>query len=87
MAAALKSFGLVDMAMVARGTKARLESLRSLRLLTADDTTLEARIHEVVEGNLWVFGSEYALLSSNQVLQTMMWPPSFIQRGLESGRH
>jgi hypothetical protein len=72
VAAALKSFGLVDMAMVARGTKARLESLRSLRLLTADETTLEARIHEVVEGNLWVFGSEYALLSSNQALQTII---------------
>jgi hypothetical protein len=72
VAAALKSFGLVDMAMVARGTKARLESLRSMRLLTADETTLEARIHEVVVDNLWVFGSEYALLSSNQALQSII---------------
>lgn len=72
IAAALQSFGIVDLAMVARGTRARLESLRSMRILIADDGTVEARMHEVIEGNLWVFGSEYALLSSNQALQTII---------------
>ena len=58
--------------MVARGTKARLGSLRSMRLLIGDDATIEARMHEIVERNLWVFGAEYALLSSNQTLQTVI---------------
>jgi hypothetical protein len=72
LAAALASFGIVDLAMVARGTKARLGSLKSMRVLMSDSATLEARMHEVIEGNLWVFGSEYALLSSNQALQTVI---------------
>lgn len=72
VAAALTSFGVVDLAMVARGTKARLKSLDSMRILMADEGTLEARMHEVVERNLWIFGSEYALLSSNQTLQSII---------------
>lgn len=72
VAAALTSFGVVDLAMVARGARARLKSLASMRILMADEATLEARMHEVIERNLWVFGSEYALLSSNQTLQTVI---------------
>lgn len=72
VAQALKSFGVVDLALVARGTKARLGSLHSMRLMIGDDSTVEARVHDIIERNLWVFGAEYALLSSNQALQTVI---------------
>ena len=72
VAEALSRFGVVDLAMVARGTKARLDALASMRVLANDMGTLEARMHEAIEANLWVFGSDYALLSSNQALQTII---------------
>ena len=72
LAAALASFGIVDLAMIARGTRARLNSLKTMHVLASDVTTIEARMHEAIEKNLWVFGSEYALLSSNEQLQTII---------------
>jgi hypothetical protein len=72
VADALASFGIVDLAMVARSTKARLASLDAMRALIADDATLEASMHKVIEENLWIFGADYALLSSNEALQTII---------------
>jgi hypothetical protein len=63
---------MIDLARVARSTKARLTSLDGMRLLANDDDTLEARMHQVIEQNLWIFGAEYALLSSNQTLQAIL---------------
>ncbi|MDO9381545.1 MAG: ATP-binding protein [Hyphomicrobiaceae bacterium] len=72
VAEALSRFGVIDLAMVARGTKARLDALESMRILAGDMDTLEIRMHETIKGNLWIFGSDYALLSSNQALQTIV---------------
>lgn len=72
LARALTSFGLVDLARLARSTRARLDSLASMKLLIADDATVEASMHEVIERNLWVLGSEFALVSSNEALQTII---------------
>lgn len=72
IASALSSFGVVDLARVARSTKARLTSLDAMRVLSNDEHTLEATMHEAIEQNLWIFGAEFALLSSNQALQTIL---------------
>lgn len=72
VAAALASFGIVDLAMVARSTKVRLGSLDAMHALISDEDTIEASMHQVIEENLWVFGSDYALLSSNKALQTVI---------------
>lgn len=72
IAEALASFGIVDLAVVARSTQARLSSLDGMRTLIADPATLEAAMHKVIEENLWVFGSEFALLSSNETLKSVI---------------
>ena len=71
VAEALSRFGVVGLAMVAGERKPG--SMRWLRCGLANDMdTLEARMHEPIEANLRVFGSDYALLSSNQALQTII---------------
>lgn len=72
VAEGLARFGLVDLAMVARGAKARLDALSSMLVMANDMATLEIQMHEVIEANLWVFGSDYAMLSSNKSLQTII---------------
>ncbi len=72
IAQALAQFGITDLAMVAKTTKARLASLDAMSALAADNKTLEATLHNAVEENLWVFGSDFALLSSNEALQTVI---------------
>ncbi len=72
VASALTSFGLVDLAFVGRSAKARLSSLDAMRALVSDDATIEASMHSVIEQNLWVFGYEYALLSSNEALRKII---------------
>ncbi len=72
IAEALASFGIVDLAVVARSTTARLSSLDGMRALIADPGTLEAAMHSAIEENLWIFGSEFALLSSNEGLRSVI---------------
>lgn len=71
IAEALASFGIVDLALVARTASARLASLDAMRKLINDET-LEATMHAAVEQNLWIFGSEFMLLSSNEQLQSII---------------
>jgi antiviral defense system Shedu protein SduA len=42
----------------------------TLRALINDGSTLEKTIHRAIENNLWLFGSDYALLVSNRTLQS-----------------
>jgi hypothetical protein len=67
-AEALAVFGLMELALVARQTKNRQELLDKLDLLIATPATLEKHVHLVIEQNLWVLGSRYALLTSNKTL-------------------
>lgn len=65
---ALESFGLVDMAMMAQQARRRIALLDELDALIQDTNTLEKTIHVALEKNLWVFGTEYSLMSSNITL-------------------
>jgi hypothetical protein len=68
-AEALAAFGLLELALVGRQTKRRQELLDKLDLLIANPNTLEKQVHLVIESNLWILGSRYALLSSNKTLR------------------
>lgn len=67
-AASLEQFGIVDLAIIARQTTRRLEFLDRLDQLAAGKKTLEQQMHQALERNLWVFGPQYSLMSSNTTL-------------------
>ena len=71
-AEALDAFGLVDMAVMGRQTQRRLQVLDELDTLLARPETLEAAMHRVLEHNLWILGSEYALVQSNRTLASAL---------------
>lgn len=67
-AEALDTFGLVDMAVMAQQGTSRLALLDALDDLAANKDTLEKQMHTALASNLWVFGPEYSLLSSDKTL-------------------
>ncbi|RUO91225.1 ATP-binding protein [Corallococcus sp. AB018] len=71
-AEALADFGLVDMALMVQQANRRLEVLERLDELVANPETLEKQMHQVIERNLWVLGSDYALLASNRTLASIV---------------
>jgi hypothetical protein len=71
-AAALGEFGLVDMAVMADQARRRLEILDRLDTLVENPATREHDLHVALEHNLWVLGSEFALLSTNKTLRRVV---------------
>jgi hypothetical protein len=71
LADALLEFGLCDLAFMGRQAKGRLDFLNSLDALARNSGTLEKQVHKAIEKNLWVFGPQYSLMSSNQQLETI----------------
>ncbi len=68
-AESLASFGLIEMALIGRQAQSRLTFLNFLDQLAADAKTREKEMHTALESNLWVFGGEISLLSSNVTLR------------------
>jgi hypothetical protein len=71
LADALLEFGLCDLAFMGRQAKSRLDFLTSLQHLADAPGTLEKQMHKAIEKNLWIFGPEFSLMSSNQQLATI----------------
>ncbi len=69
LAESLNDFGLADMAFLVEQATARSTFLDHLEQLAKASGTLEATMHKAIEHNLWIFGPEYSLFSSNQTLQ------------------
>lgn len=69
LADALDEFGLADMAHLVEQARSRQAFLDYLETLAGNPTTLEAQMHKAIEKNLWVFGPEFTLFSSNKTLQ------------------
>ena len=65
-AQALNKFGLTDLAFIAQQTKRRTEFLDHLDKLAADPKTTEKQMHTALQNSLWVFGSQYSIMASNQ---------------------
>lgn len=69
---ALSEFGIVDIALIAQQAQSRLRFLDELDKLVSNSNTLEQSVHKTLEKNLWVFGSEYSLMSSNKTLSSII---------------
>ncbi len=67
-----EEFGLLELSVIGQQCRRRLEFLDSLDALIAAPDTSEADIHRALAANLWVFGSEYALISSNRTMATIV---------------
>ncbi|MER2554756.1 MAG: ATP-binding protein [Thauera sp.] len=65
----LDEFGLAEMAFLVQQATARQVFLDQLDALARDTATTEAVLHKALERNLWVFGPEYSLFSSNSTLR------------------
>lgn len=69
---ALEEFGLFELSLIGQQCRRRLDFLDSLDDLVADPRTSEFQVHRALAANLWVFGSEYALITSNRTLATIV---------------
>ncbi|WP_300525823.1 ATP-binding protein [Alcanivorax sp.] len=66
---ALEEFGIIELAMVAEQARSRLRFLDYLEGMCGRKETLEVHVHKAIEKNLWIFGAEYSLFSSNETLR------------------
>ncbi len=69
VASVLSEFGLAELAILGEQVKSRLEFLEHLERLCKDNSVKEDAVHSALEKNLWVFGHEYFLFSSNITLK------------------
>jgi hypothetical protein len=72
LAEVLSELTLADLAIVAKQTHARLAVLDKIRLMVSDEATLESAVHAAIKNSLWIFGYEFALVSSDQQLSTIV---------------
>ena len=68
-AEALEEFGLMELSSVAEQATNRLKFLDFLEEICSKKETLESHVHQAIENNLWLFGVEYSLFSSNITLK------------------
>jgi hypothetical protein len=72
LAEALHDFGVLELSMVARQARHRLAVLDQLDALIRDPATREQTVHTALGTNLWIFGSEFSLMSSNKTLASVI---------------
>jgi hypothetical protein len=72
LAKALHDFGVIELSMVAQQARRRVAVLDQLDALIRDAATLEQTVHTALGTNLWIFGSEFALMSSNKTLVSVV---------------
>lgn len=72
LAAALRDFGLVQLALMSSAAQSKLTALDAFDRLINDPSTLECQVHEAIEKNLWMLGPEYETYSSNTTLTTIV---------------
>lgn len=68
-AEALEEFGLMELSLVAEQATNRLKFLDYLEEICSKKDTLEKHVHKAIENNLWLFGPEYSLFSSETTLK------------------
>ena len=68
-AEALDEFGLLEIGRMAEQASKRLEFIDYLEVLCTEPKSLEKDVHKAIEKNLWLFGPEYSLFSSNITLK------------------
>lgn len=83
-AEALEEFGFVELALVAEQATNRLRFLDYLEDISSKKETLEKHVHKAIEKNLWLFGIEYSLFSSNITLKKQV--ESYLGREYDGDR-
>lgn len=71
-AEALEEFGLLEIAAIGIHASHRRRFLDYLDQLVQNEMTLEKDVHKAFEGNLWVLGRKYSLMSSNVTLKKVV---------------
>ncbi|MGR8999956.1 MAG: ATP-binding protein [Gammaproteobacteria bacterium] len=69
LAEVLAEFGLAEIAIIGEQAKSRLEFLDRFDELCKGKETDEKLIHSSLEKNLWIFGIQYTIFSSNKTLK------------------
>ena len=69
LAEVLAEFGLAEIALIGEQAKSRLEFLDRFEQLCHEDDTDEMLVHSSLERNLWIFGVQYSVFSSNKTLK------------------
>jgi Histidine kinase-, DNA gyrase B-, and HSP90-like ATPase len=72
IASILQEFGIVELSTISKQARLRKLFLNKLEQLIAIKETTEEEMHSALAKNLWVFGRDYALLSSNTTLKSMI---------------
>jgi len=72
LANALNEFGILEMSIITSQAINRLRFLDELDNLIDRNGVLENSLHKAFESNLWIFGNEYSLISSNKTLTRMI---------------
>jgi hypothetical protein len=69
LAEVLAEFGLAELTIMGEQAKSRLEFLNKFEQLCLESGTDEKLIHASLEKNLWVFGPQFSVFSSNKTLK------------------
>lgn len=69
LSGALQEFGSCDLAFSTQQAERRLEFLDALERLAKNKKANSQQLRTALEGNCWVFGSEFAWMSSNKTLK------------------
>lgn len=71
-AESLEEFGLMELATIGAQASRRRQFLDYVEQLIQDPRTLEKDAHKALETNLWLFGRQYSMMSSNATLRKMI---------------
>lgn len=69
---AFAEFGMVDLALMAQQTSHRVQVLRDLEQLIFNPETSLEQVRKALAGNLWVLGSQYSMITTNQNLHDVV---------------
>ena len=72
LAEALHEFGVLELGLIAQQARRRLALLDDLDALISKSDTREYTVHTALGTNLWIFGPEFALMSSNRTLASII---------------
>jgi hypothetical protein len=72
LAEKLSDFGFLEMAKISEQAKNRNRILNKIEDLVNNPRVLEQDIHKALEQNLWIFGVEYSIMSSNESLKNII---------------
>jgi len=71
-AEALEQFGILELSGIGIHARQRREFLDSVDRLVQSQKTLESQVHKAFEGNLWMLGRRYSMMSSNVTLKNVI---------------